>query len=219
LKRLFSLIGPPAVGKTTWTRESELAAIVVNRDEVVEQVAAKYGMTYDEAFVAPPQDAALGSTIAGQEKFGRVVPSDLAWRQVDFSIPKTIHQEVKEELDQRLTKYAKGNDDVILDMTNMDVANRSLYMRHFGDDFHKIAVLFDFQGERVVAAIKKRAAERQETLKTQGRSKSIPPEVIDRMIAQYEPPSQKEGFNEILAHDILAVRLKNPRWNISQFLR
>lgn len=78
MKRLFSLIGPPAVGKTTWTRESELAAIVVNRDEVVEQVAAKYGMTYDEAFVAPPQDAALGSTIAGQEKFGRVVPSDLS---------------------------------------------------------------------------------------------------------------------------------------------
>lgn len=212
MKTLFVLIGPPAVGKTTWVQENAPDATVVNRDDIVEATAAKHGLSYDEAFVAPPQDAVIGSIVAGQEKFGSVITSDLSWRELDFSLPQTIHREASEKLAATLAVLALGDRDVVLDMTSMNVANRALYIQHFGDDFHKVAVLFDFQEESSIAAIKQRAARRQEELKKQGRSKSISPEVIDRMISSYEPPSSNEGFAEIVAYDILSIQLANPKW-------
>lgn len=44
-------------------------------------------------------------------------------------------------------------------------------------------------------------------------SKNIPESAIDRMIASYEPPTRSEGFDEIMAYDILLLMLMNPNWN------
>lgn len=213
-KSLFVLIGPPAVGKTTWIKSIDLDATTINRDSIVEGAAARHGLTYDESFVAPSDDAVDNRSVEGMEKFGFVVPSDLPWRKFDFSLPQTIHREVFEDLDCMLHDASKDNKSVIIDMTNMVKADRTFYMQHFGDDFRRVAVLFDFQGDRVVREIKQRCIARHNELVKQGKSKNIPGSAIDRMIAAYEPPSVQEGFAEIIADDILSLMLKNPKWNL-----
>lgn len=213
-KTLYVLIGPPAVGKTTFTKESGIVdSIVINRDDIVEAVAAGHGLTYDEAYAAPTKDAQQGTLVPGYEKFGIVVPSDLTWRESDFELCRTIHREVKEQLSLHLLNASKEEFDVILDMTNLTVKDRSFYMQYFGDDFKKLAILFDFQGEKTIKKIKERCAKRQEELKQNGRSKNISDATIDRMIASYEPPSVNEGFDDIIGYDLFLLSKQNPKWD------
>jgi predicted kinase len=50
-KKIFVLVGPPSVGKSTWIKSTfgEIEPYVISRDNLVEQVAAKeYGWTYED---------------------------------------------------------------------------------------------------------------------------------------------------------------------------
>lgn len=49
--RLFVLVGPPCIGKTTWVLEHAPSAFVVSRDDIVEEVAAVNGLKYDDVVV------------------------------------------------------------------------------------------------------------------------------------------------------------------------
>lgn len=207
-KTLFVLIGPPAVGKTTWVNKNAPTANVVNRDDVIERVSAKHGITYDEAYVAPPQDATLGLVVPGMERFGPTVPSDLKWRTLDFELPQLVHREANAELAAAVKAHAQDERDVVLDMTNMDKASRALYMTPFGSDFRKVAVVFNFHDDKLVSAIKNRAKERGDKLRAQGRPKTISHEVIDRMISSYQVPDKAEGFDEIVLHNATIDRIQ-----------
>lgn len=201
IKTLFVLIGPPAVGKSTWVKNHAPTAKVVSRDDVIERVSAKHGLTYDDAYVAPSEQAELGQVVAGMERFGPVVPSDLTWRKLDFQLPQLVHREANAELASAVKAHANDEHDVVLDMTNMDKASRALYMTPFGNDFHKVAVVFNFHDDTLVSTIKKRARERGDELRKQGRPKTISPEVIDRMISAYQVPEASEGFDEIIPYN------------------
>jgi len=211
MKLLSVLIGPPSIGKSDWTKKYARGSVVISRDEIIERVSSAYDLTYDETYVAPPKDAEVGSTIEGMEKFGRVVTSDLEWREFDFEVPQKVHREANELLLGVCVEAAHGQRDVVIDMTNMDKKNRALYMRHFGDDFYKVAVVFNFSSTELVDAIKRRAKERGDELAKQGRPKTISPEVIDRMITSYEAPSKSEGFDAINTYDNSHYLLNLPR--------
>lgn len=61
-KKIYILIGPPAVGKSTWV-ENNLGnqdLHVINRDEIVEEVAEENDLTYDDMFAKPGQDKNIG---------------------------------------------------------------------------------------------------------------------------------------------------------------
>lgn len=52
--KLYFLIGPPAVGKSTWISQNANNAVVANRDSEVEAAAQETGVgTYDDMFVRP----------------------------------------------------------------------------------------------------------------------------------------------------------------------
>ena len=57
---LIFLIGPPAIGKSTYIQEhyrDQKKYIVVNRDEIVEKIASQLGIgTYDDMYTSPPND-------------------------------------------------------------------------------------------------------------------------------------------------------------------
>ena len=54
---LYFLIGPPAVGKSTWIKTNAAGATVANRDEEVIAAAKETGVgTYDDMFTRPPSD-------------------------------------------------------------------------------------------------------------------------------------------------------------------
>lgn len=55
---LYFLVGPPAVGKSTWIRDNlPPDAVVANRDEIVARVARETGIgSYDDMFTKPPRE-------------------------------------------------------------------------------------------------------------------------------------------------------------------
>jgi hypothetical protein len=143
----------------------------------------------------------MGSTVPGMERFGHIVPSILSWREKDFSVPQSIQVRATDELAQAAKAYANGSDDVVIDMTNMNKENRALFMPHFGTDFRKVAVVFNFHSDELLSAIKQRAKQRSEEIARQGGSKTISGEIIDRMVTSYEAPEVSEGFDQIVHHD------------------
>lgn len=200
MKTLYVLIGPPAIGKTTWISRYAPQANVISRDDVIERIAHEYGMTYDDAYASPSNDAKEGQLVDGMERFGKVVPSDLKWRPFDFETCQRVHRQAAEELMNTASKHAAGNADVVLDMTNMDKASRAIYTPMFRDH-RKVAVVFNFNGDELIAALKKNAEKRAAELAKLGKTKTISGDVIDRMVAAYEPPEATEGFDDIVFYD------------------
>jgi hypothetical protein len=97
---------------------------------------------------------------------------------------------------------AKGKDNIVVDMTNMNAGSRKGALKSIEgqeDEYHKVAVVFNFKGAEDI--IKKVAAKRAEDAKKMGKSKTISSDVIDRMIKNYQDISPEEGFDEVINQD------------------
>jgi predicted kinase len=204
-KKIYVLVGPPSVGKSTWIKETfkDIDPYIINRDDLAEKVAEEYGWTYDDMFVTPPADSNEGDT---SDKYGNVVkaPSYMNWP----GAPKLVYDKVVEANGKVQTLFtqrvagAKGKDNIVVDMTNMNAGSRKGALKAIEGqegDYHKIAVVFNFKGAEDI--IKKVAAKRAEDAKKMGKSKTISSEVIDRMIKNYQEITSDEGFDEVIGKD------------------
>jgi len=201
--RIFVLVGPPSVGKSTWIKNTfrDTIPYVINRDDIVEQVASTYGWTYDDMFVTPPEDATIGES---DEKYGevQVSPSWMTWAQSVFSLVMEANGAVQSAFNQRVSGAVPSGLDVIVDMTNMNAAARARALNAIEgrqDDYEKIAVDFKFEGAEDV--IMRVAQKRAEAAVRMGKSKTIPPAAMQRMMGAYEAPSLDEGFDSIVEMD------------------
>lgn len=80
MPKCIILVGVPGSGKTTWIKEHMPMANIMSTDIVIENVARRYGMTYDEGFK---------DLISFAEK---VMWRHITWsiaEQVDFVIDRT----------------------------------------------------------------------------------------------------------------------------------
>lgn len=204
-KKIYVLVGPPSVGKSTWIKETfkNVNPYIINRDDLAEKVAQEYGWTYDDMFITPPSDCNEGDK---SDKYGEVVkaPSYMNWP----GAPKFVYDKVVEangkvqNLFTERVKSAIGKDNIVVDMTNMNTGARKGALKAIEgkeDEYHKVAVVFNFKGAEDI--IKKVAQKRAEDAKKMGKSKTISSEVIDRMIKNYQEVSPEEGFDEIVNKD------------------
>lgn len=204
-KKIWVLVGPPSVGKSTWIKNnfSESNPYIINRDELVEKVAEEYGWTYDDMFIVPPDGAKEGDK---SEKYGNVVksPPYMTWP----GAPKVVYDKVQEangkvqKLFNEKVSGAKGQDNIVVDMTNMNSNSRKGSLKAIEGqeaDYHKIAVVFNFKGSEEI--IKKVSQKRAEEAKKLGKSKTISPEVFDRMFKSYQEVTPDEGFDEVINQD------------------
>ncbi len=201
--RIFVLVGPPSVGKSTWIKNTfgDTNPYIINRDDIVEKVAASYNWTYNDMFVTPPEDAVIGES---DPKYGEVItpPSWMTWAKSIFSLVIEANGKVQEAFNQRVSGAAPSGQDVVVDMTNMNAAARARAMAAIEgrqDDYEKIAVDFKFEGAEDV--IMRVAHKRAEAAARMGKSKTIPPAAMQRMMGAYETPSLDEGFDSIVEVD------------------
>lgn len=201
-KKIFVLVGPPSVGKSTWINNffRDTDPFIINRDEIAEEVASGYGWTYDDMFVAPPSDSEIGDV---DEKYGEVVksPSYMNWQPLSFSKVLEANNKVTNKFNNRVSQ-AKGHDNIVVDMTNMNANSRKRALDAISgneEDYKKIAVVFNFQG--IEDLIMRVANKRAELAKSMGKSKTIGPEVFNKMFASYREVSSDEGFDEIINVD------------------
>lgn len=210
-KKIFVLVGPPSVGKSTWIKSTfggKPDVYVINRDDLVEEVASGYGWTYDDLFVSPPQDAKEGDT---DSKYGTVVksPNWMTWQPLSFDKVLEANNQVQSLFTKRVSGAVPSGKDVIVDMTNMNAGARAGAMKAIQGseaDYHKIAVVFQFEGAEEV--IKDIAQKRAEAAKRMGKSKTIPPAAFDRMFKAFQQVSAQEGFDEVVSVDNRALLKK-----------
>ena len=58
-RKLIFLVGPPAVGKSTWIRDNADIVgdyVIINRDDVIEKITGQQQQTYDDFFTRPPEE-------------------------------------------------------------------------------------------------------------------------------------------------------------------
>jgi hypothetical protein len=200
-RKMVVLVGPPSVGKSTWIKRNFPEAYIINRDDIVEKVASKYGWTYDDMFASPPQDAQIGDE---DEKYGKVVesPEWMTWANTVFDKVFKANGDVQNLFNQRVQGAQSSGKDIVVDMTNMNAGSRKNALKAIEGkegDFITIAVDFKFVGAEEI--IKTMAAKRAEAAQRMGKSKTIPPAAFDRMFKSYEKPSKAEGFDEIISVD------------------
>jgi predicted kinase len=165
------LVGPPAIGKSTWVKQNAPGAFIVSRDDIVNKVADKYNLTYDDMFDPANKDKN---------------------KEINHEFSKRIPEAMNSGKDivVDMTNMSVGARKRILGSFNKVI-----------DNYKKIAVVFNFEGSDVKRAIKNIAAKRAEEIKASGGSKTIPPFVFDKMFASYEQPTREEGFDDIINVD------------------
>lgn len=201
-KKIFVLVGPPSVGKSTWISNtfSDFDPYVISRDDIAEAVAGTREWTYDDMFVPPPKDSKLGDE---DPKYGTVVqsPKWMSWQPLSFDKVLEANNEVQSRFMQRVAG-AKGNSLIVVDMTNMNASSRAAALKAIDgnqDEYKKIAVVFEFEGAEEL--VQKIARKRAEAAKRMGKAKTVPPAAIQRMFSAFERPSMSEGFDEIVTVD------------------
>ena len=202
-RKIFVLVGPPSIGKSTWISKtfSDIDPYIISRDDVVDSVASSYGWTYDDMFVAPPKDAVLGDE---DKKYGEVVqsPSYMTWQPLSYSNVLDANGDIQNQFSGRVSEAANSGLDIVVDMTNMNARARQgalAAIKGREAEFEKIAVVFPFQGAEDV--VKRVAAKRAADTKARGGSKTIPPAAMDRMMSSFENVTSGEGFDKVIEFD------------------
>lgn len=209
-KKIYVLVGPPSIGKSTWIKNTfkDQDYFTINRDDIVDNVADQNGWTYDDMFMLPPKDAEEGYM---NDKYGTVVksPSYMTWAPLSYDRVLQANNDVQKQFTDRVSS-AKGKNIIIVDMTNMNASARKGALKAIEgseSEYEKIAVVFNFKGAEDI--IKKVAAKRAAQAKAAGKSKTIPDAAFDRMFGSFQDVDKDaEGFDEVIPVDNIAALKK-----------
>jgi predicted kinase len=194
--RLYVLVGPPAVGKSTWIKRNIQDPYVISRDEIVEEVAKENGFTYDELFLTPTENVGEVHT-----KYGTVIKTPYAYNKIGYDKINNANNKVTKLLQQRFENAVSSSKNIVVDMTNMNINSRGNSIRSaLGDNinnYYKVAVQFNFKGNEEL--IKKISSKRAEQVKSNGGSKTISYSVLDKMFSSFVPVDMdKEPFDKVI---------------------
>jgi len=208
-KKLFILVGPPSVGKSYWIEKTfENKPYIISRDDIADEVARNYSApdgtpwSYDDLFIPPPKGSKLGDI---DKNYGRVIRSPpwmRKWQPLSYSKIKKANDVIQQKFVERVGGAVPSGQDIVVDMTNMTTPARLRAMEAIKSeeqDYKKIAVVFEFKDSEEI--IKRVAVKRQKDSKKQGKAKTIPLHVIDRMFKSFQEIKDSEGFDEIISVD------------------
>jgi len=89
---------------------------------------------------------------------------------------------------QDFTRALKTGRNIVLDNTNLTKAIRKQYIK-LAPDYKKTALVFQLSKSELNKRLK---------LREKKTGKHIPPDVMEKMMKDYEEPSKAEGFDEII---------------------
>lgn len=199
--KLYFLIGPPAIGKSYWVENNLDDAYIISLDSETESVARKYGLTYDDMFLVPSEEDIKNDVV--HPKFGKIIDQQIAWKKWVPKVWEKVNNAELEVLDnhERKIKNAKSSGcDVVIDMTNMNEASRNRIKDQLNlSEYKAVGVVFHWKEDDIsyLEDLKSISRERSERYKKQGKSKTIPDVVYDRMTSNYQGPLEGE-FDEII---------------------
>ncbi|MGH7174836.1 MAG: AAA family ATPase [Minisyncoccia bacterium] len=203
-KELVVMVGPPAIGKSTYVaaKYPRCSVVTVSKDDIVDSVARDMGLTYDDMFAAPPKETPIGEDVPGMEKLGSVVrcPSWMPFYKNCYERVARGNRLINDMLESSFRRAVTSGKHVVVDMTNMNAAARSKALAYAeGHDFFRRAVVFTMEDSDLPALIR-RMEERAERARKAGWTKTIGEDVLTRMISSYQAVSPAEGFDRVDAY-------------------
>lgn len=112
-------------------------------------------------------------------------------RDYDKAFANVDQKEVDRVLHQRLVDTNKNKDNVIIDMTHMTSKRRKHNLDYFSDEYYKLCVIFPLLSDEEY--------ERRNQKRIKEENKNLPMHIVKRMISQYQPIRQDEGFNKVIS--------------------
>ncbi len=214
-KEIYLLLGPAAIGKTSWIKSvgfPKNSLAVISRDEVVKEVSAKYNLSFDDLYHFPPHDSTIGEFISGYEKYGKVIESPSIVKHLQpfsYQYLDSINAEINFMFYNQF-QYAVRNPDIayiVIDRVHLRKKERMEYLKMLPSDrnnFYISAVLFNFQDPDALNVISKMSEIRTKQMKAAGeRYRTVPRSVQQNMIKFYEPIEDSEGYDSIQHVDTL----------------
>lgn len=214
-KEIYILVGPAAIGKTTYLNNIGFPKdklCLVSRDEVVADVSLRYNLSFDDLYHFPPHNATLGTYIPGFENYGKVIESpEIVLHLHPFSYQYL--NEVNAEINYRF--YNEFNaairnpniDYVIVDRVHLRDYERRIYFEYLEKnrkDFFVTAVVFNFEDPDTLDIIEQMAELRKQNLIQSGqRTRTVKRKVQENMIKFYEPLKLEDGYDAIAKIDTL----------------
>lgn len=220
------LIGPPGVGKSHYIKQLKDDYVIINRDDIVTEIAERYNLTYKDAFIRPGFYKNIKNNgyytsnndeyyfkndgkeyIKGKEIYGYLVDLDESdyeykWTTKQFKIIHDINVKAVETIENKLQNaIIDPNVSIVIDMTNKTKNDRREFIskiRKNKKDFNIIAVVFNKGGYGIEDLIINVNRKRDIELKKLNKDKNIPDNIILAHIKKYEAPNKFEGFNEII---------------------
>jgi len=113
---------------------------------------------------------------------------DIGISYQDTFYDKEFEKKVNSILQNNIAEAIKHRKNIIVDMSNISVSARRKTMSRIPGIYDRKAVVFQVNYDELVIRIKNREVET---------GKSIPIEILDWMIEQYEEPSEEENFSDI----------------------
>ena len=102
---------------------------------------------------------------------------------------KLDFKEIERQMKDDIRKAVAEKQNIIVDQTNMSDKSRASKMGLVPKSYDKYAIVFWPDIKTVYKRLEKREKET---------GKSIPQKVIDSMLANFVPPSEKEGFKSVI---------------------
>ena len=112
-------------------------------------------------------------------------------RNYDLAFNRVNQKEVDRRLHQELENANKLGENVIIDMTHMVSKRRKNNLNYFDDKYFKLGVIFPILTDDEY--------ERRNSKRRVEENKTIPMQVIKRMISQYQVIKETEGFNKVIS--------------------
>lgn len=100
-------------------------------------------------------------------------------------------KQVDRELQKQITDASNNHRNTIIDMTHMSSKRRMQNLSNFDDEYYKLGVIFPILTDE---EYEKRNAKRLVEEK-----KNLPMHIVKRMISQYQPIRDEEGFDKIIS--------------------
>lgn len=212
-KNFYILIGPPAVGKSTWIKK-ELGdkATVISKDDIIEDIIfPKYNLANKDIFT-DVEGFEVGEEHPEKKKLGKVRInkrfSSSQNKEIEkkvFDIAYKAGEELNSIYDNKMQEAIKsGKDNIVVDAIHNKVSTRKHTLDAIKDNpsYKIIGVIFPFEGYK--KQIQKSADERAKVfLELYGPDfdRSVSPEDYKRIYSEFQYPSKSEGFDEIVEYN------------------
>lgn len=214
-RNFYVLIGPPAVGKTSWIKENiKESKIVISKDDIIENdIFPKYKLANKDIFKVPTKGLEVGDEHPSKKKLGKVISykrfSRSKGKEVEEKAFKNAHaagQELNQIYDSKIKKAIASNiENIIIDAIHMSRSTRASTIDLVRDDkqFNIIGVVFPHKGyeRQIFNSAELRAKDFLERFGSEF-DRGVSWDDYEEIYRNFEEPSKSEGFDQLVTANI-----------------